>query len=531
MKHSTTILTCGLLLACSDSSIKAVNSAPSATITSHREGDVVAANEDFTLVGAVSDPDDPGSSLTATWMWGETTLCAETSTDVDGLTLCTVALPAGEAIITLLARDGRGGTGSAQIGLISSPPLSNDTGEDPDDTGEPPEDTGEITLNTSPTCSITAPADGAILRGGAEASFYGAVADAEQAAETLAIRWTSDVEGLLGSDAADSSGSAHLSTPDLSAGSHLITLSATDSDAATCTSSIAITVDGQPSTPEVVIEPGPARTADDLTAVIVTPSTDPEGEAVSYRYEWLVDGTPTAFTDSTILAAETAKGQDWEVRVTPSDSLGDGSMASAERTISNTPPSTPTIEISPAAPVEGVDDLSCSVISPSTDADADAVTTAISWQVDGIAFGGTPTASDTAEGQIWTCTATPNDGEADGTPATASVRIDALPTYRWIYRGTDRVGMIYGSCAHVESYSATCTAALTGERVYINESGGAALERKALGETHLADEPGGRGYSVSLSADELEITWTGATGCGADWLQTDTVDIYECIEE
>ena len=47
----------------------------------------------------------------------------------------------------------------------------------------------------------------------------------------------------------------------------------------------------------------------------------------------------------------------------------------------------------------------------------------------------------------------------------------------------------------------------------------------------MATEPGGRGYSVSLSADELEISWSGATGCGADWLRIDTVDVYECIVE
>src|SRR4051812_4464052 len=47
-----------------------------------------------------------------------------------------------------------------------------------------------------------------------------------------------------------------------------------------------------PSRPEVSINPTPARTADDLAAMIVTPSVDPMGGAVVYEYEWLRDGTP-----------------------------------------------------------------------------------------------------------------------------------------------------------------------------------------------------------------------------------------------
>jgi hypothetical protein len=90
--------------------------------------------------------------------------------------------------------------------------------------------------------------------------------------------------------------------------------------------------------------------------------------------------------------------------------------------------------------------------------------------------------------------------------------------------------MIYGSCGSVESSSATCDASTRGERIYINPTGAGNLERKQLGETHL-DVTGGRGFSISISSDGTEASWQGATSCGADYLQTDTVDVYMCTYE
>ena len=42
---------------------------------------------------------------------------------------------------------------------------------------------------------------------------------------------------------------------------------------------------------------------------------------------------------------------------------------------------------------------------------------------------------------------------------------------------------------------------------------------------------GGRGFSITLSSDGTKATWEGATNCVGDYLQTDTVDIYECVRD
>jgi len=103
-------------------------------------------------------------------------------------------------------------------------------------------------------------------------------------------------------------------------------------------------------------------------------------------------------------------------------------------------------------------------------------------------------------------------------------------TYAWTHVGTEEVEMIYGSCTSIEASSAVCDASTVGEPIYINPTGADNLERKTLGETHLG-LTGARGSSIFFSSDGTEATWQGATGCGGDWIETDTVDIYRCLAE
>ncbi len=67
-----------------------------------------------------------------------------------------------------------------------------------------------------------------------------------------------------------------------------------------------------------------------------------------------------------------------------------GAPATASVTVLNTPPTAPGIVITPDEPVAGLDDLVCSVDTPATDADDDALTYGFAWEVDGTAYTGTP---------------------------------------------------------------------------------------------------------------------------------------------
>lgn len=87
-----------------------------------------------------------------------------------------------------------------------------------------------------------------------------------------------------------------------------------------------------PSAPGVALGPSNPTTSVDLVASVVTPSVDPGGEEVSYAFEWKRDGqVQPGLTSETVLAAETAKGQAWEVRVIPSAGGRVGQVRPARR--------------------------------------------------------------------------------------------------------------------------------------------------------------------------------------------------------
>ncbi|MDP2311291.1 MAG: hypothetical protein Q8P41_00185 [Pseudomonadota bacterium] len=188
----------------------------------------------------------------------------------------------------------------------------------------------------------------------------------------------------------------------------------------------------------VSLTPTSAYEASTLTC---TPTaTDADGAAVTYTYAWYVNGVANARTTSTLTGTYFGKADTVYCRVTPSDGTTSGSAASSNTvTIDNTAPGAPVLAIDPTAPVEGVDDLLCDVVTDSTDADGDVVDYDISWTVDGVAYPGafaatgpdtttwlddTIPAADTAFGTTWVCTAVPFDAEDDGTSATATVDVD-----------------------------------------------------------------------------------------------------------
>jgi hypothetical protein len=178
-------------------------------------------------------------------------------------------------------------------------------------------------------------------------------------------------------------------------------------------------------------------TAQDLLCTIDTESTDDDDDAISYTFEWDVNGlahtgtTTTIETDDTIPDGEFFAGETWTCSVTPNDGDDDGDSASASYTI-NTAPEAPEISIDPEEPVAGADDLTCLVDLDSTDADGDDVTYTFEWEVDGEAYtdatttnetGDTAPAEDTTADEEWTCTVTPNDGAEDGNSSETSVTV------------------------------------------------------------------------------------------------------------
>lgn len=127
---------------------------------------------------------------------------------------------------------------------------------------------------SAPTATITSPSDGSTYTEGDTISFTGTGEDAEDGTLSGAsLIWTCSIDGEIGTGAS-------FERSDLSVGTHIITLTATDSDGATGSDSVSITVIAvsAPSAPtNVTATPGDGE---------VTISWDSVPGATSYNIYW-----------------------------------------------------------------------------------------------------------------------------------------------------------------------------------------------------------------------------------------------------
>jgi len=96
-------------------------------------------------------------------------------------------------------------------------------------------------VNTAPVVTIATPTGGSSFSSGSAISFSGSATDAEDGTRTASLVWTSSVNGQIGTGGS-------FSTTSLSAGTHTITASASDTAGMTGQASITITVVSAPPT-------------------------------------------------------------------------------------------------------------------------------------------------------------------------------------------------------------------------------------------------------------------------------------------
>ena len=98
---------------------------------------------------------------------------------------------------------------------------------------------------------------------------------------------------------------------------------------ATWSSGCDAVANGAPTAPVVSVSPDEPNQTDELVCSVDTPSTDPDGDAVSYRYDWYVDGGYSGISGDTLPADSTAPDEQWTCVVTPNDGAYDGPSARA----------------------------------------------------------------------------------------------------------------------------------------------------------------------------------------------------------
>src|SRR5439155_684604 len=240
-----------------------VNSTPAVLITAPATGATFEPGAPVTFTGSASDTEDGDLSATIAWTSSRDGALGT------GRTITASTLSTGTHTITATATDSGGKTAHTMI---------------------------TITVNATPVVAITAPTAST----NDHAAANGVTATATDAADgnlASALIWTSSQDGFLGT-------SAHITVSTLSAGTHIIAASATDTAGKTGRATITVTINA---TPHVAITaPATGSNYEPGTAVTFTATaTDAEDGNLAARISWIssrdgVLGTGGSITTSTL---------------------------------------------------------------------------------------------------------------------------------------------------------------------------------------------------------------------------------------
>jgi len=387
---------------CTDSVLYTVGTPPQVEITAPLAGEVYNDGDLITFAAQLSDAEDSPNDLGLSWYSSLDGIISTEGADSGGLAgFSSAALSTGTHTLTLDATDSHG--------LVAS-------------------DTVDFTVNALPTApSVSIAPDPPITIDDLVATATGSSDPDGSGTVTYGYAWYED--GVLSTASSSDTFPAYATTK---GHSYRVVVTPSDGtgDGASGQAEVAV-INSAPSITTVAISPDPAR-VDDTLGCSHSGFSDPDGDADASSYAWTIDGA--AAGSSTVLSGGYARGDSVTCTVTPDDGSDTGTAVYTSLTISNSAPGAPTISIDPVSPEAGVDDLTCLIDVESIDADADAISYAIAWSVDGASWSGstattyvssdTILAADTGPAEDWTCTVTPNDGIEDGSSDQASVYVE-----------------------------------------------------------------------------------------------------------
>ena len=286
--------------------ITIVNLSPTATILEPTEGTVFTLGETVTFNGSATDPED-GELVGASLQWTSSLDGAIGS----GSTFPRSDLQAGTHLVRLIATDSEGAADTAEV---------------------------SIRINVPPTATITDPADGSAFTVGTNISFRGDGTDPEDG--NLAggeLVWTSSLDGEIGSGTPTNENG-------LTIGVHTITLTATDSDGASGTDQITVTISAAPNlSPTATISvPSQDTTVTQGDAVsLAGGGSDPEdGALTGASLQWETAAGSALGSGGTIVRSDLPVGAN-TIRLIASDSDGAADTASVVVTVDLPPNQAP----------------------------------------------------------------------------------------------------------------------------------------------------------------------------------------------
>ena len=381
-------------------SVREANVEPQCSITSPASSSSGEEGRNVVFEGEVSDPDGPLSDLSITWSSDKDgalgTSIASANGDGTGSVIFTTSdLTINSHIITMQVEDAYGGICNSNI-LYS--------------------------VGSPPSLVLLSPNNNDVFAQSENIVFEAEVSDAQDVPADLSLEWYSDQDGIFSTTGPNSSGVAQFNYSQLSAGTHNITVTATDSDGLYDTALASIRINSVPTQPSVSLTPMPAYTTDALLAV-ASGSTDADNDPITYFYEWWQNGVLSGQTTASVPNSATVKNDIWTVRVTPNDGYGDGPYVESTLTIVNSTPVVNTVAINPTS-VTTQSTLTCTYSS--SDADGDPLSETVQWLINGNVDGNTTNTltGPFGAGDVIICRVVANDGTISSVPVDASVTVN-----------------------------------------------------------------------------------------------------------
>lgn len=335
--------------------------APTASLTAPALDAIYYADQDIRFAGQVSDTESPAEELVAEWeIDGEVRDDLDATVQPDGTVEALGRVPAGsDHVVKLVVRDPGGKVGSATIAPLAV---------------QPP--------NTAPTCEITAPGDGAVFPLAQDVFLRGATADANIPTSAIAVAWSSDRDGALGQSTPSSAGNVALAVSGLSAGDHLMTMSATDEVGAACEDTVTVRI----AEPPTAVIAGPQNGAvyrEGEPIALEVDTSDAEDAPTALTVAWASDldgplGTTQPGIDGrATLPVDTLQSGNHVLSVTVTDTDGLATTQFVAVAV-NAPPLAPGCTIEPA-PLRTADDVDAVITEPAVDPNGQPVTYTYRW--------------------------------------------------------------------------------------------------------------------------------------------------------
>ena len=355
-------------------------------------------DQKVTFQGLVSDEEDGAASLEVHFESDvQPDLDIPLLIDSDGTATGFGYLDEGEHAIVMRVVDSDGKTASDSVVVRVGPP------------------------NTAPVCSITSPSDGGVVSPLEAVTLRGEVSDADQPAESLAIEWRSDVDGVLASEPATTEGETIAMSSPLSPGPHVLTLLVNDELGAACSASVVTHVGTAPTVRIDSPLGGSVLPFGDATSMQASVS-DSEDALTSLVVDWSSDidgplGSAVADTAGVVVLPVSLSLGVHTISASTVDSHGMPATDSVDISV-NDVPLVSSASIVPNPAFAG-DTLSCEwEFSDATGSDA---STAV-WSMSGAVLGvGSSLAGPWVRGDVVRCTVTPFDGVFEGEEVSAEL--------------------------------------------------------------------------------------------------------------